>query len=70
MGWEVHETESGEHAKTLVERAMIWEGYWHNPPVLHSDNEAPMTSYTLKTRLAELVMLMSYSHPRVSNDNP
>lgn len=70
VAWEVHETESGEHAKTLVERALIREGCWHNPPVLHSDNGAPMTSYTLKTRLAELGMLMSYSRPRVSNDNP
>ena len=70
VAWEVHETESGEHAKTLVERALIREGCWNNPPVLHSDNGAPMTSYTLKTRLAELGMLMSYSRPRVSNDNP
>ena len=29
-----------------------------------------MTSYVLKTRLADLGMLMSYSRPRVSNDNP
>tara|TARA_R110001583_G_scaffold171739_1_gene325445 strand:+ start:6941 stop:7363 length:423 start_codon:yes stop_codon:yes gene_type:complete len=29
-----------------------------------------MTSYTLKARLTELGMLMSYSRPRVSNDNP
>lgn len=70
VAWEVHETESGEHAKDLVERALIREGCWHNPPVLHSDNGAPMTSYTLKSRLAELGMLMSYSRPRVSNDNP
>lgn len=70
VAWEVHESESGEHAKALVERALIREGCWHNPPVLHSDNGAPMTSYTLKSRLAELGMLMSHSRPRVSNDNP
>ena len=40
------------------------------PPVLHLDNGAPMTSYTLRTRLTELGMLMSHSRPRVSNDNP
>lgn len=39
-------------------------------PVLHSDNGAPMTSYMLKARLADLGMLMSHSRPRVSNDNP
>ena len=70
VAWEVHESEFGEHAKALVERALIREGCWHNPPVLHSDNGAPMTSYTLKSRLAELGMLMSHSRPRVSNDNP
>jgi len=70
VAWEVHESESGEHAKALVERALIRENCWHNPPVLHSDNGAPMTSYTLKSRLAELGMLMSHSRPRVSNDNP
>jgi len=70
VAWEVHDSESGEYAKALVERALIRESCWHSPPVLHSDNGAPMTSYTLKSRLAELGMLMSHSRPRVSNDNP
>jgi len=70
VAWEIHETESGELARKLVERALLREGCWHNPPVLHSDNGVPMTSYTLKARLAELGMLMSHSRPRVSNDNP
>ena len=70
VAWEVHEAESGEHAKDLVQRALLREGCANNPPVLHSDNGAPMTSYTLKARLSELGMLMSYSRPRVSNDNP
>lgn len=70
VAWEVHETESGELARPLVERALLRERCWHNPPVLHSDNGAPMTSYTLKARLAELGIPMSYSRPRVSNDNP
>jgi len=70
VAWEIHEAESGELAKKLVERALLREGCGHNPPVLHSDNGAPMTSYTLKARLADLGMLMSHSRPRVSNDNP
>ncbi|WP_373897789.1 integrase core domain-containing protein [Haloimpatiens sp. FM7315] len=40
------------------------------PLVLHSDNGAPMKSYTLKTKLEALGVLSSYSRPRVSNDNP
>jgi len=70
VAWEVHEAESGDLARRLVERALLREGCWLNPPVLHSDNGAPMTSYTLKARLADLGMLMSHSRPRVSNDNP
>ncbi|WNK19077.1 IS3 family transposase [Halomonas piscis] len=70
IAWEVHDNESGELAKRLMERALLRERCWHTPPILHSDNGAPMTSYTLRARLAELGMLMSHSRPRVSNDNP
>jgi putative transposase len=70
VAWEVHDAESGILAKQLIERALLREGCWHKPPVLHSDNGAPMTSHTLRARLAELGMPMSHSRPRVSNDNP
>lgn len=70
VAWEAHEVESGELAKQLVVRALLREKCGQTPPVLHSDNGAPMTSYIFKTRLAELGMLMSHSRPRVSNDNP
>jgi putative transposase len=70
VAWEVRQAELGEHAKELVQRELLREGCWHKPPVLHSDNGRPMTSYTLKARLAELGMLRSYSRPRVSNENP
>ncbi len=70
VAWEIHDVESGELAKKLVERASLREGCWHNPPVLHSDNGAPMRSYMLKARLADLGMLLSHSRPRVSNNNP
>jgi hypothetical protein len=69
VAWEIHGAESGELAKKLIDRALLRERCWQNPPVLHSDNGAPMTSYTLKARLAELGILMSHSRPRVSNDN-
>jgi putative transposase len=66
----IHEAESGELAKKLVDRALLRARCWQNPPVLCSDNSAPMTSCTLKARLAELGMLMSHSRPRISNVNP
>jgi putative transposase len=46
--------ESGELAKKSNESALLRKGCWHNPPALHSDNGAPMTSYTLKARFADL----------------
>ena len=45
VGWEVHEIESGELAKELVERTLLREGCWHNPPVLHSDKPTQVSSY-------------------------
>ena len=70
VGWEVYEVESGEYAKVLVERTLLSENCSKNPPVLHSDNGAPMKSFTFKARLEELGVGSSYSRPRVSNDNP
>lgn len=70
IAWEVYDSESGDLAKQLVERALLRERCWHTPPVLHADNGAPMISYTLRARLAALGMLMSHRRPQVSNDNP
>ncbi|WP_444943943.1 IS3 family transposase [Microbulbifer sp. ZKSA006] len=68
--WEVHECESGEHAATLMQRAILREQCFTSPPVLHSDNGAPMKSQTLRTKLYDLGVQTSHSRPRVSNDNP
>jgi transposase InsO family protein len=70
VGWEVWPEETGELASRLVERAILSEKIKGKPLVLHSDNGAPMKSYTLKERLEVLGVLSSYSRPRVSNDNP
>ncbi|MBB3059782.1 putative transposase [Microbulbifer rhizosphaerae] len=68
--WEVHESESGEHAAVLIQRAMLREQCFCSPPVLHSDNGAPMKSQTLQAKLYDLGIQASHSRPRVSNDNP
>lgn len=70
VGWEVWEEESGDLASILVERAILSEKIKGRPLVLHSDNGAPMKSYTLKAKLEGLGVIASYSRPRVSNDNP
>jgi putative transposase len=38
-------------------------------PILQSDNGAPMRSFTLASQMAELGVSLSFSRPRVSNDN-
>jgi len=70
VGWEVWPEENGEYAAELVQRTVIKEGTRMSPPVLHSDNGAPMKSVTLRTKLEALGVIASYSRPRVSNDNP
>ena len=70
VAWEVHEVESGEHAAELFTRAVIKEECYKKPLVLHSDNGAPMKSFTLRAKLQELGIATSFSRPRVSNDNP
>lgn len=70
VGWEVWEEENGMLASELVQRTVMKEKTKGTPLVLHSDNGAPMKSFTLKTRLEELGISSSYSRPRVSNDNP
>ena len=70
VGWEVYDEESGEHASALLERCVWAEKCVKKQLVLHSDNGAPMKSYTLRAKLNELGVVSSYSRPRVSNDNP
>ena len=69
VGWEVHESESGEHAAALVHRAVLAEQCVDQPMVLHADNGAIQKSYTLRRKLEQLGIEPSYSRPRVSDDN-
>ncbi len=66
---EVHEEETGEHAATLIQRAVMAHKCWGKPMVLHSDNGAPMKSSTMLSKLYELGITPSRGRPRVSNDN-
>jgi putative transposase len=70
VGWEVYEQESGDLAAGLLQRIVMTEQCFANPPVLHSDNGAPMKSLTLLTKMYDLGITPSSGRPRVSNDNP
>ena len=69
VGWEVHETESGELASSLVQRAVMAEGFPTQLSVLHADNGSIQKSATLRATLDRLGIEPSYSRPRTSNDN-
>lgn len=69
VGWEVHQSETGELAAELMQRTVLAEHCFRKPLVLHSDNGSPMKSYTLQSKLADLGITPSHSRPRVSNDN-
>lgn len=69
VAWEVHERESGEWAVQLVEKAVWREHLRLHPLVLHADNGAAPTAYTLKAKLEALGIRPSHSRPGVSDDN-
>ena len=70
VGWEVHESESGEEAANLLERTIWREKCSHNHVVLHSDNGSPMKSLTMQAKMRDLGVEGSRGRPGVSNDNP
>jgi len=70
VGAEVYAQELGEHAADLLQRTTWAEKCTNKKVVLHSDNGAPMRSYTMLAKMQDLGVISSYSRPRVSNDNP
>ncbi|MFN9628737.1 MAG: IS3 family transposase [Cyanobacteriota bacterium] len=70
LGVEVYEEERGRLARDFFDRVCRDEGIHKNKAtILHSDNGAPMRSFTLAAKLAELGVIRSFSRPGVSNDN-
>lgn len=68
VGWEIHGTQSAEHAAVLFERATA--GFDARGLVLHADNGGPMKGATLLATLQKLGVVPSFSRPHVSDDNP
>jgi transposase InsO family protein len=71
VGFEVHDTDSADHAAHLARRTALAEGIHAMPtrPVLHGDNGAPLKATTVLAMLHWLGIKPSYSRPRVSDDN-
>lgn len=73
IGWEVHDSDSADHATRLVQRTALTEGIASQAadqrPVLHGDNGASFKATTVLAMLHWLGIKPSYSRPRVSDDN-
>jgi putative transposase len=73
IGWEVHDSDSADHAPRLVQRTALIESVAAQPadqrPVLHGDNGASFKATTVLAMLHWLGIKPSYSRPRVSDDN-
>ena len=69
IAWEIHDAESAENAAKLVRMAHLKEGVQVKPLVLHSDNGSPMKGSSMLETLYQLGVAVSFSRPRVSNDN-
>ena len=72
MGFEVHDSDSADHAAHLARRTALSEGVHaaSAKPVLHGDNGATLKATTVLAMLHWLGIEPSYSRPRVSDDNP
>ena len=68
VGWSVENTESPDHAKALFERVIRNQKV--APQFVHSDNGGPMKGLTLVAFLTQMKVGLSFSRPRVSDDNP
>lgn len=71
LGWEVHDSDSAEHAAQLLRRTALAEGIHAalHKPVLHGDNGSTLKATTVLAMLHWLGIAPSYSRPRVSDDN-
>lgn len=70
VGFEVHLTESAEHAGELIATTCSREGVQRDQVALHQDNGAPMKCGTFLALLQVLGVAASFSRPGVSDDNP
>jgi len=68
IGWAIHDREDEQYAKELFESVTL--GRQIRFKYLHSDNGGPMKGQSLLSFLTDLKVNLSFSRPRVSNDNP
>ena len=67
---EMHEFESGQLVRDFFERVCRDEGINKvSALILHPDKGAPIRSFTLVSKMVEMGVSLSFSRPRLSDDN-
>ena len=70
VGWMLADRESGELARALFEKTCRRHGVLPGSLTFHADRGGPMRSLTVADLADLLGVALSFSRPRVSNDNP
>ena len=70
VGWLIAPRESAELATKLIEETAVRQGVEPGTLTVHADRGAPMRSKLLGRSAAAFTISLSFSRPRVSNDNP
>lgn len=70
VGFEVHDTQTSDHASAMIAKICREENIIPNEVILHSDNGKPMKGATMLATLQRLGIVPSFSRPSVSDDNP
>lgn len=70
VGWMLADTETGELAKEFMLAVLARVQVIPGELVIHSDRGSPMTSQVFKDAMGNAGVDLSYSRPRVSDDNP
>lgn len=68
VGWTIEANESDAHAAQLFKRIIRDTGVC--PRFVHADNGSPMKGLSLVSFLTRMQVGLTYSRPRISDDNP
>jgi len=70
VGYQVYEKECSEYASDILEDVCRKEKIKKDKVILHSDNGSPMKGAMMLSTLQRLGVVLSFSRPGISNDNP
>ena len=70
VGWLLARQENAQLARLLIDESCAKHGVEPGSLTIHADRGSPMRSKTLAELAGDLGVILSFSRPRISNDNP